>query len=207
MITSRLVNPTPFKVDFNFHGGQNIVIEPDGFIDLTSTLASEQFRPDLPGTESVREEMTQLGIFLRDPMITYEEQALKALNGTLKYKKSLYDDAKNNLRTRAASQGVYNEDAFAETLDRLGYSRLLVDIEKLQKRIKLYESKLDKTKMNRPLHKQYDPKRTLLFLSPPKEFESEIAMEIFLAENPEMASKQKAWMSQFEKSKEENASQ
>ena len=206
MITSRVCNPTPFKVDFNFHGGVNIVIEPDGFVDLQSTLASEQFRPDLPGTESVREEMTQIGIFLRDPMVPFEVQALKALNGTMKYKESLYNDAKNNLRSRAAAQGVYNEDAFHETLERLGYTRLLVDIDKLKKRIKLYESKVDKNALNRPLHKQYDPKRTLLFLSPPKEFESEIAMEIFLAENPELASKQKAWMAQFEKTeKEQNA--
>lgn len=206
MITSRLCNPTPFKVDFNFHGGQNIVIEPDGFVDLQSTLASEQFRPDLPGTEAVREEMTQYGIFLRDPMILFEVQALKALQGSLKYKEGLYNDAKNNLRSRAASQGIYNENAFAETLDRLGYSRLLVDIEKLKKRVKFYESKVDKNALNRPLHKQYDPKRTLLFLSPPKEFESEIAMELFLAENPEMASKQKSWTAQFEKAeKEQNA--
>lgn len=206
MITSRLCNPTPFKVDFNFHGGQNIVIPADGFKDLESTLASEQFRPDLPGTESVREEMTQLGIFLRDPMVPYEVQAIKAIQGTLKYKESLYNDAKNNLRSRAAAQGVYNEDAFAETLDRLGYTRLLDDIAKLKKRLNLYESKVDKNTLNRPLHKQYDPKKTLLFLSPPKEFESEIAMEIFLAENPDMATKQKAWMAQFEKTKEENAS-
>ena len=206
MITSRLCNPTPFKVDWNFHGGVNIVIEPDGFVDLQNAQMSEQFRPDLPGTESVREEMTQFGIFLRDPMIPYEVQAIKALQGSLKYKSSLYNDAKNNLRSRAASQGIYNEDAFAETLERLGYTRLLVDIEKLEKRIKLYESKIDKSTLNRPLHKQYDPKKTLLFLSPPKEFESEIAMEIFLAEHPEMASKQKAWMAQFERTeKEQNA--
>ena len=209
MITSRVCNPTPFKVDFNFHGGVNIVIEADGFVDLQSTLASEQFRPDLPGTEAVREEMTQVGIFLRDPMVPFEVQAIKALTGTLNYKKSLYNDAKNNLRSRAAAQGVYNEDAFAETLDRLGYTRLLVDVDKLEKRLKLYQSKVDPATLNRPLHKQYDPKRTLLFLSPPKEFESEIAMEIFLAEHPDMASKQKAWMNQFSKTekteKEQNA--
>ncbi len=206
MITSRLCNPTPFKIDLNYHGGINIVIEPDGFIDLSSARMAEQFRPDLPGTEAVREEMTQYGIFLRDPMVAFEFQALKALQGSLKYKESLYNDAKNNLKMRAASQGIYNEDAFQESLDRLGYSRLLVDIEKLKKRIKLYESKIDKTTLNRPLHKQYDPKKTLLFMTPPKEFESEIAMEIFLAENSDLAAKQKAWLNQLEKvEKKENA--
>lgn len=201
MHSNRLVNPTPFKVDFNWDRGVNIVLEPDGYVDLQSSLATEQFRPDVPGTESVREEMNQLGIFLRDPMVPYEVQAIKALRETIRYKESLYNDAKNNLRNRAASMGVYNEDAFAETLERLGYSRLLEDIEKLKKRLKMYESKVDKNILDRPLHKQYDPKRTLLFLTPPKEFESEIAMEIFLAENPDMASKQKAWLAQFDKTK------
>ena len=74
-ITNRLCNPTPFRVDWNYDRGVFIKLEPDGFQDLMDVEMSNQFRPGLPGTESVREEMNQFGIFLRDTAVPYELQA------------------------------------------------------------------------------------------------------------------------------------
>ena len=198
MITNRLCNPTPFLCDWQYDRGIHIKIEPDGFADLNAAQ-SEQFRNDVPGTESVRETMQMFGIFLRDLSVPYEVQAIKALKECIKFKDALYKDAERNLTNQAAAMGTYEPRAFEQTLESLGYKRLQKEVEKLKKRLTFYESKVDKNILQRPMHKQYDPKRTLLFLNPPKEFESEIAMEVFLEENPEIATKQKAWIAQFAK--------
>ena len=198
MITNRLCNPTPFLCDWQYDRGVHIKIEPDGFADLNAAQ-SEQFRNDVPGTESVRETMAQYGIFLRDLSVTYETQAIKALRECIKFKDTLYKDAERNLTNQAAALGTYEPRAFEQTLESLGYKRLQKEVEKLKKRLAFYESKVDKNTLQRPMHKQYDPKKTLLFMNPPKEFESEIAMEVFLEENPDLAAKQKAWIAQFVK--------
>lgn len=196
-LTNRLCNPTPFPVDWNYDRGVHIKLAPDGFQDLRDVEMSTQFRPGLPGSETVREQMTQHGIFLRDMTMPYELQAIEALRGYIKYHESLYNETTGNLRRKAAQTGMNSEEAIQQTLEAMGYVSLAQRIAKAKERLKRYENKVDRSILDRPLHRQYDPKKTLLFLDPPKEFESEIAMQIYLEENPKMQERYNAWMSQF----------
>lgn len=196
-LTNKLCNPTPFLVDWNYDRGVHIKLAPDGFQDLLDVEMSNQFRPGLPGSETVREGMVQHGIFLRDTTVPYEVQAIEALRGYIRYHENLYNETTGNLRRKAAQTGMNTEEAIQQTLDAMGYTALAARINKAKERLKRYENKVDRTVMDRPLHRQYDPKRTLLFLDPPKEFESEIAMQVYLEENPKMQEKYNAWMAQF----------
>jgi len=203
-ITNRLCNPTPFRVDWNYDRGVFIKLEPDGFQDLMDVEMSNQFRPGLPGTESVREEMNQFGIFLRDTAVPYELQAIDALRASIRYHEVLYKETTANVRRKAAAVGLNSEEAIDQTLEAMGYKALFEKIKRLKDRLGRYEAKVDRSVMDRPLHRQYDPKRTLLFLDPPKEFESEIAMLIFLDENPGMAKRQDAWLAQLQQKAEKH---
>ena len=196
-LTNRLCNPTPFLVDWNYDRGVHIKLQPDGFMDLQDVEMSNQFRPGLPGTEAVREEMHQFGIFLRETSIPYEVQAIEAIKASIDYHETLYNTTANNVRLKAAQIGLNTPEAIEQHLEFMGYVALRNKIEKLRDRLKRYESKIDKTQEGRPRHRQYDPKRTLLFLDPPKEFDSEIAMEIFLEENPNMKARQEAFLKQL----------
>lgn len=196
-LTNRLCNPTPFPVDWNYDRGVHIKLQPDGFQDLIDVEMSNQFRPGLPGSETVREQMSQHGIFLRDTTVPYELQAIDALRGYIRYHESIYNETTGNLRRKAAQTGMNNEEAIQQTLESMGYNALQLRINKAKDRLKRYESKIDRSVLDRPLHRQYDPKKTLLFMDPPKEFESEIAMQVFLDENPKVQERYNAWMSQF----------
>lgn len=196
-LTNRLCNPTPFLVDWNYDRGVHIKLQPDGFQDLHDVEMSNQFRPGLPGTEAVREEMNQFGIFLKDTSIPYEVQAIDAIKASIEYHETLYNTTANNVRLKAAQIGLNTEEAIEKHLDFMGYVALRNKIAKLRERLKRFEAKTDKTQANRPRHRQYDPKRTLLFLDPPKEFDSEIAMEVFLDENPTMKARQEAFLKQL----------
>lgn len=201
-LTNRLCNPTPFLVDWNYDRGVHIKLQPDGFQDLLDVEMSNQFRPGLPGSETVREGMAMYGIFLRDTTVPYELQAIDALRSYIRYHESLYNETTGNLRRKAAQTGMNSEEAIQQTLEAMGYTALAQRIAKAKERLKRYENKVDRTVLDRPLHRQYDPKRTLLFLDPPKEFESEIAMQVYLEENPKMQEKYNAWMAQFSQAEE-----
>lgn len=196
-LTNRLCNPTPFRVDWNYDRGVNIKLEPDSFQDLQDVEMSNQFRPGLPGSEAVREGMQQFGIFLRDTTLPYEVQAIDALKSCIRFHEGLYSETTANLRRKAAQIGLNSEDAIEQTLESMGYKALADKTHKLKERLKRYESKVDRSVLDRPLHRQYDPKRTLIFLDPPKEFESEIAMQVYLEETPKMKERYDAWMAQF----------
>lgn len=199
MLTNRLCNPTPFLVEWPYDKGVVIKLDADGHQDLMDVEMSNQFRPGLPGTEAVRECMEQFGIFLRDTTVPYEVQAIKALKDCIKFHEGLYKDTTASIRRKAPSIGLNSELAIQQTLEQMGYDALLEKVNKLKSRLAKYESKVDKSVLDRPLHKQYDPKRTLLFTNPPREFESEIAMQVFLEENGPMRARYEAWMKQFEK--------
>lgn len=190
-VSNRLCNPTPFKAVIDYDKGIKIVVPPDGFVDLDRRVM-EDFMPDQPGAEAVSELTNHFGIFLRDPTRNYEAQAVEALEATIRSKESMYNDAHGNLRRRAAAQGTYDEEAFAETLEQMGYKKLMEDIDRLKKRLSIYKRKLTTT--DRPIHQQYDPERTLLWKNPPMEFESRLAMEVYLEENDKERAEQQIWL-------------
>lgn len=189
-ISNRLCNPTPFQVVWPYDKGVKLVIPADGHLDLDA-MVMDDFRSDKPGHEAVKAQMDQYGIFLRDPTRPYEHQALESLGCAIRSLDGMYQDTYNNLRRRAAAQGTYDQEAFEETLEQMGYGNLKRKVEALKERLVKYESAVSERAV---VHEEFDPKRTLLFLDPPKEFDSEIAMEVYLAENEDVRAQQDAFV-------------
>jgi len=196
--SNRLCNPTPFPVDWNYNAGVYIKIEPDGFFDMTDPIMCEQMRPDVPGGDAIRDEMHHYGIFLRDPSVPYEVQALEALKEMARLVGQRYDAAAGDLKRKAVADGIFNEEAFQEHLDSTGHGALKQRLDKIEARIKMYTKRIDPSLMRRATREQYDPSKTLLFMDPPKVFESAMAMEIFLEENPDLKARQDRWLQEVE---------
>ena len=189
-ISNRICNPSPFDVEWDYDKGVQLKIPADGHLDLTVEVMDD-FREGKPGSPEVQGMMNHYGIFLRDPSQPFELQAIKALEASIKDKQGQYNDAHGNLRRNAAAQGTFDEGAFAETLHQMGYTALKAEIERLKGRLTQYTSRVN---TERIIHEQFDLERTLIFLDPPKEFDSKVQMEIFLSENPELKERHEKWL-------------
>jgi len=139
--------------------------------------------------------MNELGIFLRDTDKTYESQALECLKLCHRAKKTHYEEATGNLRRSRASQGIAeNPAALEETFRQLGLVALRDTVEGLAFRIKQFEKAVAEQKTTKQADAM-DPDRTLLFVDPPKVFETKFALSVFLAEpeNEKLKEKYDAW--------------
>ena len=192
-ITARLCNPTHEKVEWPWHRGEVLIVQPFGFVDLPAKMM-EQLLPDEAGYDSIKSTMDHYGVFLRDTGRTYESQALEAINAAIKTKNQFYNDCVSNIRERAAHAGNINEEAIAHKLEAAGYTRLARTVDELRKIKATLEAKESKTRQR---HTQYDPERTLLFTNPPMEFESPTAMQLYLSYNDDMRQRYTEFMKQF----------
>ena len=194
MLTNRLCNPTKSEVDWNWHGGIHIKIKPDSHFDLSNAQLID-FQPGNPGSEAIQQLMNEYGIFLRDTDRTYEAQALECLRNCHKAKKTHYEEATNNLRRSRASAGIVdNPEALEETFRQLGLVALRDQVDGLAFRIKQFEKAVAEQKSTKQSD-QIDPDRTLLFVDPPKVFETKFALSVFLSEpeNAKLKEKYDAW--------------
>lgn len=194
--SARLVNATPLHVSWKWHRGIVLEIGPFGYLDISAQMM-EQFMPDQPGYDGIKQEMDHFGVFLQDSSRTYESQAEEALKASIKTKKTLYDECEKSARKRFADGGALKEETIKLEMDQAGYSRLLREVEKLQGTLKTIQAANAKTK--RTLHEQYDPERTLLFTNPPRVFPSALSMKLFLSqeENSELRAQYKKFMENF----------
>lgn len=205
--SNRLCNPTHQVATIHYHAGISIVIPADGHCDLSAAQA-EDYAPGKPGSESIREELDQLGVFLRDHDLPYEVQALEALKRAIRLKKAQYDNAVMNLQKRRAEAGISNDtQPLDETLEALGYARLARDISKLRERASFLERSISSDQYEEKAN-EIDPDRTLVFVSPPKVFESPLALQMFLndPENSELKEKYDAWRTEFDSVERESSS-
>jgi len=203
-VQNRLCNSTPFPVKINWHAGINIIVPSDNYVDLTIEQMDD-FREGKPGSEAVREVMHHSGIFLRDADRTYESQALEAIKLSLRSKKSQYDGVVNNLRRSRAQNGITeNAEAFEEILASMGYVALRGEIELLQSRSKFLSQHVEVAEA--VVHQSFDPERTLVFLDPPREFPSVVAMQMFLNENPDMQKQRDEYLSALKEAEDEAGS-
>src|SRR3990167_9288835 len=108
--STKLCNATPFLVKWAYHRGIELIIEPFGSLEVSADIMS-QMLPDQPGYENIRTDMDHFGVFLRDNTRTYESQAVESIKASIKAKKQIYDEANNNIRSRAAQAGNVTEDA------------------------------------------------------------------------------------------------
>jgi len=184
------MNPTPFKVEFNWDKGVVLEIPADGALNLTMGQMDD-FRPGKPGTEEVKHQMDYYGIFLLDGDRSWEEQAITALKTSLKVKKEQVDNFKARMRDqRIAAGSPVTEEAMNEIIERSGYGKLIEECDALQKRVSALTKILDKAGTKGKVKQQLDPKRTCFVLNPPKEFISEVALELFLMDQtPEFRKK------------------
>lgn len=197
-IISRLHNPTPFEVDWEWHGGIHIKIEPDGFQDLTNAQMVD-FTPNQPGSEAVRQLMDEMGIFIRNPDLSYESQALEALRACIRLKTAQYNDSVNTIRGRRAEKGIVDSpEALEETFRQMGITALRERIEVLKARAVKFE-KAVAAQGTQKAAKTIDPDRTLIFVRPPKTFETAFAMQVYLDEHPELKQKWQAWREEYRK--------
>jgi hypothetical protein len=201
MLSNQLCNPTPFLVRINWDKGVDIVIKPDGHYILPNHQLVD-FQPGQPGSEAVQMLMNDHGIFLRDQDQTYEAQALKAIVACRRSKNSHFEESTNNLRrSRAAAGIVDNPEALEETFRQLGLMTLRDQVKRLDFRIKQLEAEVagQKTAVAKD---NFDPDRTLIFVDPPKVFETKFALQMFLAESENSALKKQydAWRKAMTKS-------
>lgn len=212
MITNRLINPTPWVVQWEWHLGIVISIAPDSHYDLTNAQLPD-FQPGQPGSENIQQFMRELGVFLRDTDRTYESQALECLKGCERARRTHYTEATNNVRKARAGGGIVdNPEALEEIYRQMGLCGVAIDAdgkeriglreqcERLQFRIKQYEQAVSEQQaVNRV--SDVDPDRTLLFTDPPKIFETKFALQVFLAEpgNEQLRSRYNQWREAFGK--------
>lgn len=187
-VTSRLCNPTPIDVRWPYHAGIVINIPADSHVDLEYNQVND-FREGNPGYEAVKEPMDHLGIFLRDPDQTYESQALKAIRASERSKKDQLRSSIDTLRRNRVQSGVKDDpDAFDEVKRSLGMDVLESEIKKLEGRRKFLEKAERKVEA---VEEKPDPKTTLIFVNPPRVFDSPVALQMFLQDEGKEAIKAK----------------
>ena len=195
---NRLYNPTPFEVSWNWHGGIDIKIKSDDFIDLTNAQMVD-FTPGQPGSEAINQLMNELGIFVRNPDLSYESQALEALRACIKLKTAQYNESVNTIRGRRAAGGIVDApDALEETFRQMGITALRERIELLTARAVKFE-KAVAAQGTAKSAKAIDPDRTLIFVKPPKVFETAFAMQVYLDENPDVKKRWQDWREEYRK--------
>lgn len=199
MKTNRLFNPTKAVVDWNYHGGIHIKIQPDSWYDLSNEQLVD-FQSGNPGSEGISRLMAEYGIFLRDTDRTYESQALEALRLCHRAKKSHYEESTNNIRRSRASTGIVdNPEALEETFKQLGLVALREQMVGLVHRIKMFERAVEEQKTAIAVNNM-DPDRTLLFTDPPKVFETKFALQVFLSEpeNSKLKKQYEEWRKAYD---------
>jgi hypothetical protein len=194
-ISNKLSNPTPFHVEIPYEKGVVINIPADSSITLT-VQQMDDYRPDKPGSEETRKILSEQGVFLEDPELEYDRQAVVALKAAIKAKSSRFREARDRLVEMHVAAGIdanVESPAFQEKLKRMGLLQLQERVVALERRVKLYTEVVGDVEDSLvPTQTRLDPERTCYATDPPREFASKTALAIFLAENPEIAKKHAA---------------
>lgn len=200
-LSGRLCNATPWEQVIPWHKTK-IIVPGDGHVELLAAQLDD-FRPGKPGSEEVRNMLTSFGCFLFDTDRSYDVQIFECLQNTVKARKQQYSDFVANLRNdriRAGQNNVSEED-LEGAIEMQGYKVFRDQIEVLERRIQKLRSVLAPTGElgGRRQAPKYDPERTCFGVSPPREFATKLALELFLDENPEARNKHEQFISQMNK--------
>lgn len=196
--THTLINPTPMEVVFPFDRGVKIRIPADGEVDISIEQMND-FLPGKDGSETVRQLMDSYGIFLADTDRSYDAQALQAIRACRASKKSQFDAFVD--RIRRSPNGPVAPDLLEETIEQAGYAKIRSQIEKLDARIKHLNKVVDADPTRGQIRETLDPSRTCFVTSPPRQFPSKSAMEMFLMDNPEIKGEHDAYWAQINDAK------
>jgi hypothetical protein len=149
----------------------------------------EDFLPTQPGAEEIRRVLDTLGVFLEDSDREYDAQARDSLGRCIRMKTERYREATGRLQENHTMQGIeadLDSPVFKQKLESMGLARLKREIDQLTARRVVYTDACggEESSVSRP---KYNPERTIFVMDPPREFKSKTAMNIFLGENPDVA--------------------
>lgn len=184
-LTDKLANPTPFDVEIEYQAGIPLVIPADGQISLTMEQL-DNFHPHAPGHEAIRNILDFYGVFLVDSDVSYDRQALRALKASRSEKNKNFQNFVSRLRDAVFAGQNVDQDTIDGAVEKGGYGRLKREIEILDARISKLEEALGSSEGTSTTRKTFDPKLTCFGTNPPREFLSELSLQMFLDEHPEL---------------------
>jgi hypothetical protein len=142
----------------------------------------DDFRPGKPGSEEVKSQLDYYGLFLLDGDLSYDSQALKSIQASLKSKKDQYDGFVKRLRDSRISTGSpVTEESMEEAIRAADYDRIEDQVIKLKKREEILRKTVSAEK-SPSVKEDLDPKKTCFVTDPPRQFASETALKMFLSE-------------------------
>jgi len=200
-LSGRLCNSTPWEQNIPWHRTR-IIVPGDGHVELFPEQLDD-FRPGKPGSEEVRNLLSSFGVFLMDTDRSYDVQVYECLQSTIKVRRQQYTDFVANIRNdriRAGQNSVTEED-LEGAIAMQGYKNFRDQIEALERRAAKIRGILAPTGelSTRRAAPKYDPERTCFGVSPPQEFATKLALELFLDEHPDAASKHMVFITQMNK--------
>lgn len=198
-VTDKLINATPFDVDIPYDRGINLRVSSDSQIQLTYNQLQD-FRPGTDGYEEIKTLLESNGLFLLDPDKSYDVQALDCLKACLRQKEAQFNSFVDSVQNSRLSQNKsIDDDSMEQIINKAGYGKnapngLQWQIEKLRGRIRILEENGEK----QAARAQFDPRRTCFATQPPREFPSETALKMYLAEHPELKAQQDKYIAALE---------
>ncbi len=181
---AKMVNPTPFEVKIPYSRGIYIKIPSDGETEL-SMEQLDDFRGGKPGSEETRKILQFEGVFLQDTDLSYDYQALQTLRAAVRERedriKTFIDRTRNS---RIAGGATVDDSTMEDLIQSAGYGRMQDDVNKLKARITTLSQVVNEDEAKGSVRQTLDPKRTCFVINPPRQFPSETALAMFLAENP-----------------------
>ncbi len=191
-VEAKLINPTPFDVKIPYERGVYINIPSDGDVEL-SMQQLDDFRPGKPGSEAARKLLDFEGVFLSDTDLSYDLQALRALETAVRERKDRIKTFIDRTRNSRIAGGATVDDATMDDLiENSGYGRMQKDVDRMVARIETLQGVVKSDATGGAVRQNLDPKRTLFCINPPRQFPSVTALEMFLSENPKVAAAHEA---------------
>jgi hypothetical protein len=186
-LVAKMINPTPFDVKIPYEKGRYIRVPADGEIEL-SMGQLDDFRPGKPGSEAPKKLLDFEGVFLQDSDLSYDYQALQALETAVQERKARLKDFIERTRNSRIQGGVsVDDDTMDELVQSSGYGKMQDVINALNARIVLLKQVVSEDANKGAVRQNLDPERTCFVINPPRQFPSKTAMKLFLLENPEIA--------------------
>ena len=193
-LVAKMVNPTPFDVKIPYQKGVYIKIPADGDTELSMSQLDD-FRPGKPGSEGPKKLLDFEGVFLEDSDLSYDFQALQALNIAVRERETRIKDFIERTKNNRITGGATVDDAtMADLLKASGDSDMQNVVDKLKARIGVLSSVVDADAHKGAVKQTLDPKRTCFVINPPRQFPSETALMMFLLENPDIAAEHKRFV-------------
>jgi hypothetical protein len=188
-LVAKMINPTPFDVKIPYEKGRFIRIPADGDTEL-SMAELDDFRPGKPGSEAPKKLLDFEGVFLQDTDLSYDFQALQALNIAVRERETRIKDFKERTKNSRIQGGVAVDDTtMDEVVESSGYGTMQNVVDKLKARIVVLRTVVNEDEHKGAVRQNLDPERTCFVINPPRQFPSKTALTLFLLENPDIAVK------------------